>query len=165
MYAYVVIIIAMYLFYFNIDVPDVVMNVTIMDITRENFTVQWEEVMDIFDIIYNVTVYNENGFIRMGSVTGLSYPVNGVAANTLYCVTVVAINTCCGAGPVSNVTKVTTNDKPPPSSTAGNVMYIRGCHEYNNYQTTVPYVYILLLYINTHTCTHARMHTHTHLHT
>ena len=117
MYAYIVIIIAMYVFYFNIDVPGVVMNVTITDITSETFTVQWNEVMDIFDIIYNVTVYNENGFIRMGSVTGLSYPVSGLTANTSYCVTVVAINICCGAGPVSNVIVNTASS----STTPGNV--------------------------------------------
>ena len=66
--------------------------------------------MDIFTITYNVTWYNDSGIIGMDSVNSPPYTVTGLTANTSYSVTVVAINTCCGAGPVSNVTMTMTSD-------------------------------------------------------
>ena len=52
----------------------------------------------------------------MASVDGLSYTVTGLTTATSYNVTVFAINTCCGAGPVSDVVMVMTNMRPPPTT-------------------------------------------------
>ena len=49
----------------------------------------------------------------MDTVNSPPYTVTGLTTNTSYNVTVVAINTCCGAGPVSDVVMVMTNDEPP----------------------------------------------------
>ena len=83
------------------------------DITSESFVVLWDEVMDIFNITYNVTWYNDSGIIGMDAVNSPPYTVTGLTTNTSYNVTVVAINTCCGAGPVSVPVKAMTNDEPP----------------------------------------------------
>ena len=80
--------------------------------------------MDIFTITYNVTWYNESGIIGMDTVNSPPYTVTGLTANTSYSVTVVAINTCCGAGPVSVPVEVITNMREPtssPTDTHGNV--------------------------------------------
>ena len=103
------------LIYYNADVPSDVMNVRIRDdITNESFVVLWDEVMDIFTITYNVTWYDESGIIGMDTVNSPPYTVTGLTANTSYNVTVVAINTCCGGGPVS--APVMTNMREPTSS-------------------------------------------------
>ena len=123
----------MYIFiYYNADVPSGVMNVTIRDdITSESFVVLWDEVMDIFIITYNVTWYNDSGIIGMDTVNSPPYTVTGLTANISYNVTVVANNTCCGAGPVSDVVEAMTNMREPTSSpthTTGNVtvcLYVR----------------------------------------
>ena len=117
----------------NTDVPDAVMNIRIMDedTTSKIFVVLWDEVMDIFTITYTVTWYNESGIVGMVTVNSPPYTVTGLTANTSYNVTVVAINTCCGAGPVSDVVEVTTAMRPPPpppttdpTPTVGNVMFL-----------------------------------------
>ena len=56
----------------------------------------------------------------MANVTGPRHTVTGLTANTSYNVTVVAVNICCGAGPVSDVTMVMTNNESPtlPPSTS-----------------------------------------------
>ena len=96
------------------------------DITSESFIVQWDEVEDFFTVNYTVRWYRGDDVIRMASVDGLSYTVTGLSANTSYNVTVVAINTCCGAGPVSDVVMVTTNmissTLPPPTTTTTNTI-------------------------------------------
>ena len=109
----------MYIFTINTDIPDAVMNIRIMDedITSESFVVLWDEVMDIFTITYTVTWYNESGIVGMVTVNSPPYTITGLTANTSYNVTVVAINTCCGAGPVSNVIVNTAST----STTPGNV--------------------------------------------
>ena len=84
-----------------------------MDITNESFVIQWDAVNDVFRVIYTVRWYRGNDLIGMDSVDKLSYTVTGLTVNTSYNVTVVAVNTCCGAGPVSNVIILTTNSKPP----------------------------------------------------
>ena len=90
------------------------MNVRIRDdITSESFVVLWDEVMDIFTITYNVTWYNESGIIGMDTVNSSPYTVTGLTASTSYSVTVVAINTCCGAGPVSVPIEAMTNMREP----------------------------------------------------
>ena len=132
------------------------------NITSESFVVLWDEVMDIFTITYNVTWYNESGIIGMVTVNSPPYTVTGLTANTSYNVTVVAINTCCGAGPVSDVVTMTNmrEPTPPPSPTPGNVT-VYSCYKYNqlhvNQQT--------IKYMHTHACTHTRTHTHKHKHT
>ena len=83
------------------------------DITIESFVIQWDAMMDFFDVNYTVRWYRGDNEIGMASVDGLSYTVTGLTANTSYNVTVVAINTCCGAGPVSNVVMIMTNMRPP----------------------------------------------------
>ena len=117
--------------YYNADVPSGVMNVRIRDdITNESFVVLWDDVMDIFTITYNVTWYDDSGIIGMDTVNSPPYTVTGLTANTSYNVTVVANNTCCGAGPVSDVVEAMTNMREPTSSpthTTGNVtvcMYV-----------------------------------------
>ena len=98
------------------------MNVRISesDITSETFVVQWDKVIDFFPINYTVTWYGDNGSNGTDTVTGLSYTVMGLTANISYNVTVVAINTCCGAGPVSDVVMVMTNIRAT-TPTPGNV--------------------------------------------
>ena len=104
---------------YNADVPSGVMNVTIRDdITNESFVGLWDEVMDIFTITYNVTWYNESGIIGMDTVNSPPYTVTGLTTNTHYSVTVVAINTCCGTGPVSVPVEVMTMREPA----SGNVI-------------------------------------------
>ena len=103
-----------------IDKPDAPSNVSVpeIDITSGTFVVQWDEVTDIFHFNYNVSWYGEDGNNGTATVTGLSYTVMWLTANTSYNVTVVAINTCCGAGPVSDVVMAMTNMRPttPPTT-------------------------------------------------
>ena len=92
------------------------------DITSESFVVQWDAVNDIFPVTYTVRWYGEDGSNGTASVTGLSFTITGLTANTSYNVTVVAVNTCCGEGPVSDVVMVMTNNNsptlPPPTANA-----------------------------------------------
>ena len=107
-------------FMYNTDIPNAVMNVRIRDndTTSESFVVLWDEVMDMFSVNYTVTWYDENGIIGMDTVNNPPYTVTGLTIITSYNVTVVAINTCCGAGPVSVPVEAMTNMRepiPPPS--------------------------------------------------
>ena len=101
---------------YNTDTPTAVMNVTILeeDITSESFVVLWDEVMDMFSVSYNVTWYGEDDTDGTATVEVLSYTVINLTNNTSYNVTVAAINTCCGAGPVSDPVEVITNMREPP---------------------------------------------------
>ena len=110
------------------DVPSDVMNVRIRDdITSESFVVLWDEVMDIFTIIYNVTWYNDSGIIGMDTVNSPPYTVTGLTANTSYNVTVVAINTCCGAGPVIAPVEAMTNVTEPQPINLVMLLYVCSC--------------------------------------
>ena len=125
----------MYIFvYYNADVPSGIMNVRIRDdITNESFVVLWDEVMNIFTITYTVTWYDESGIIGMDTVNSPPYAVTGLTTNTLYNVTVGAINTC-GAGPVSVPVEAMTNMREPTSSpthTTGNVAVCMYLLKYN----------------------------------
>ena len=76
-------------------------------ITTNSFRVRWDQVTDTFPITYTVQWYG--GDIDCNAtIDGLSYTVTELTGNTSYNVTVVAINTCCGAGPVSDVVMATT---------------------------------------------------------
>ena len=77
----------------------------------------WDEVTDYFTVNYSVTWYNESGIVGMVTVSSPPYTVTGLINDTSYNVAVVAINTCCGAGPVSNVVVNTAST----STTPGNV--------------------------------------------
>ena len=89
------------------------MNITFpsIHITDESFVVQWHEVTDFFPISYNVQWYGEDGENGTATVSNPTHTVTNLSDNTLYSVTVVAINTCCGAGPVSMVARVMTNNE------------------------------------------------------
>ena len=102
----------------NTDVPNVVVNVRIDNITNESFAVLWDEVMDIFMITYTVKWYDESGIVGMDTVNSPPYTVTGFIGNTSYNVTVVAINFC-GAGPVSDVVVAMREPMAP-----GNVIYV-----------------------------------------
>ena len=106
----------MYAFILNTGAPSAVAvtdEIPEDDITSESFIVRWSSVNDIFPVNYTVRWYGEDGSNGTATVNGLSYTVTGLNANTSYNVTVVAINTCCGAGPVSNVVMVMTYNEPP----------------------------------------------------
>ena len=112
---------------FNAGKPDSApMNVRIPDqgITYESFVVYWDAVMDIFTIEYTVRWHGEDDKRGTATVNGLSYTVTTLTANTSYNVTVAAINTCCGAGPTSDVIMIMTRQTEASTSVIGNVMYI-----------------------------------------
>ena len=92
------------------------MNVTIPpeDIKTDSFVVHWDAVTDIFSIAYTVRWYGED-INDTATTNGLSYTITRLTSNTSYSVTVVAINTCCGAGPVSDVVMAITNSASPPT--------------------------------------------------
>ena len=110
--------------YFNTALPTTApMNIRFPqdDITSESFVVQWDEVNDFFPVTYTVRWYRGDDEGGMASVTGPRFTVTGLTNNTIYNVTVVAINTCCGKGPVSDFAMVMTNNQPPtmpPPTTA-----------------------------------------------
>ena len=91
------------------------------NITSELFVVQWDEVDDIFPITYIVRWYGEDGIDNTTTVNEPMYTVTGLTANTSYNVTIFVINTCCGAGPVSNVFMVMTNLRP--TTPLGNIVF------------------------------------------
>ena len=90
------------------------MNVRILDqhTTSESFVVTWDEVMDIFTITYTVTWYTESGIVGMATVNSPPYTVTGLTNTTSYNITVVAVNTCCGAGPISDAFMAMTTTPP-----------------------------------------------------
>ena len=91
------------------DRPDAPTNVRVPPehIRTDSFIVQWDPVTDIFPITYVVQWYGED-VDNTTTTNELSYTVTGLTSNTSYSVTVVAINTCCGAGPVSDAVMATT---------------------------------------------------------
>ena len=86
------------------------------NITDQTFVVHWDKAIDLFSITFNVSWYRESRMIgTTTNVTKQAYTVMNLTANTSYSVTVVAINTCCGKGPASDVTVTTL----PASSNTG----------------------------------------------
>ena len=86
------------------------------NINTDSFMVQWDAVTDIFPITYTVRWYGENTD-NSTTTNELSYTITGLTSNTSYNVTVVANNTCCGAGPVSDVVMAATMSDNIMSST------------------------------------------------
>ena len=100
-----------------LDAPDAVINVRIIneDTTSESFVVLWDEVMDVFNVSYNVTWHGEYDTNGTATVERLPYTVINLTNNTSYNVTVAAINTCCGTGPFSDPVEVMTDMREPTS--------------------------------------------------
>ena len=97
------------MFKFYTDKPNATKNVRIPieHIKTDSFIVEWDEITDLFPITYTVRCYGED--INIAATTDeRSYTVTGLTSSTSYNVTVVANNTCCGAGPVSNAVMATT---------------------------------------------------------
>ena len=113
------------------------------DISSESFVIQWDAVMDLFTVNYTVRWYRGDNVIGMASVDELSYTVTGLTANTSYNVIVAAINTCCGAGPVSNVVMVMTNMRPPTLLYLPLLLLLHLCHP--QLHPLVIYIYLLIL--------------------
>jgi len=65
--------------------------------------IQWNEVIDMFPVTYEVTWFDGNGDNGSASTNQSSYTINGLTYDNSYNVAVIAINTCCGAGPASNI--------------------------------------------------------------
>ena len=145
--------------YFNTDAPNAVTCVRIMNITGASFVVLWNEVMDIFTITYNVTWYDESGIIGMDTVYSPPYNVTGLSANTLYSITIVAINTCCGAGPASDIVIVLTNG----NVLVKNIIMIN-CISINKPSCVYTHIHIYT-HAHTYTYTHVHIYTYTHAHT
>ena len=97
------------LFKFYTDKPDAPLNVRIPpeDIKHDSFIVQWDSVTDVFPINYTIRWYGED-INNTATTNEPLYRITGLTSNTSYSVTVVAINTCCGTGPVSDVVMATT---------------------------------------------------------
>ena len=76
-------------------------------IRTDSFIVEWDQVTDIFPITYIVRWYRVD-VDNTATTDELLYTVTGLTSNISYSVTVVAINTCCGAGPVSDIVMATT---------------------------------------------------------
>ena len=133
----------------NVRIPE-------MNITRGSFVVQWDAVEDFFTVNYNVSWYEEDGINGTTNVNGLSHTVTGLTNSTSYSVTVAAINTCCGAGPVSNAMAMT-NERPttpPPTSptsssptTPGNIYcYV---HNYSiSFSLLSTYCMYIIIYVH-----------------
>ena len=94
------------------------------DITSESFIVQWDAVTELA-INYSVRWYGEDVDNRADNVTGLSYTVTGLAANTSYNVTVAAMY-CGEAGLYSVVMMTMTNMRPttPPQTSPSSLVTI-----------------------------------------
>ena len=92
------------------DKPGAPLNVRIPpeNIKSDSFMVQWDAVTDVFPITYTVRWYGED-IDNTATTTKLRYIITGLTSNTSYSVTVVAINTCCGTGPVIVVVMATTS--------------------------------------------------------
>jgi len=85
------------------DTPEQPTNITVSQRTCDSVMVLWDEVIDMFPITYKVTWSDGNGDNGSNTTDQLSYTINGLTYDTSYNVTVIAINTCCGAGPSSNI--------------------------------------------------------------
>jgi len=84
------------------------------DTTGVSFVVLWNEVIDeFFEVNYNVTWSGEDGVSGIDTTSATLLTVTGLNNNTVYNVTVTAITTCCGAGPVSDIMTVMTNMRSP----------------------------------------------------
>ena len=95
-----------------LDKPDAAKNIRVLEKDNVSFIVQWDRVADLFPITYTIRWYKE-GTDGNVTTTELFYNVTGLTSNTSYSVTVVANNTCCGAGDISDTIMVTTSATTP----------------------------------------------------
>ena len=92
--------------------PDKPTNIRFIQRTCTSFMVQWDEVIDLFPVTYEVSWSDGNDDNGTITTNQTSYTIHGLIYDTTYNVTVVAINTCCGAGPAS-YTLLPTNTSVP----------------------------------------------------
>ena len=100
--------ICIYCYVLYADTPKQPTGITISQRTCDSVMVQWDKVINMFPITYEVTWSGGNGDNGSATTNHSSYTINGLTYDTSYNVTVAAINTCCGAGPSSNII-LTTN--------------------------------------------------------
>jgi len=79
------------------------------NITDVSFVVQWDAVINHPGVSYTVTWSNETGPIQTANVNDTSYTVIRLTPNTIYNVTVAAVNKYNCTGPVSADKQVTTD--------------------------------------------------------
>ena len=94
------------------DTPDKPTNIRFSQRACTSFMVQWDEVVDMFPVIYEVSWSDGNGDSETITTNQTSYTIRGLTYDSIYNVTVVAINTCCGAGSTS-YTVLSTNTSMP----------------------------------------------------
>ena len=86
------------------------------NITDNSIVIMWDPLVDLFPVDYILRWYGEDGINKTVTIIGSSHTVAGLTSNTSYRFLLFANNTCCGAGPVSEVITVKTNAKPPATS-------------------------------------------------
>ena len=96
-------------FKFYLDKPDAAKNIRVLEKDNVSFIVQWDAVTDLFPITYTIRWYGE-GIDNTTTTNEPLYRITGLTSNTSYSVTVVANNTCCGAGDISDAIVVTTSE-------------------------------------------------------
>ena len=106
------------------------MNIRVKNNTTCNYgtsiVLLWDEVMDIFPITYRVSI-REYDLILINNANNPwpTITITRVIPGVSYHVTIAAINTCCGAGPVGNFVYIPPIDgHPAPPSTTGNLLLL-----------------------------------------
>ena len=76
------------------DTPDKPTNIRFSQRACTSFMVQWDEVVDMFPVTYEVSWSDGNGDNGTITTNQTSYTITGLTYDTTYNVTIVAINTC-----------------------------------------------------------------------
>ena len=72
----------------------------IKNITNSAIIVQWDAVDDLFPTIYTVTWTDDRNIHEVATlIEQTSYTITGLTLNTVYTITVSAVNRYCGSGP------------------------------------------------------------------
>ena len=101
-----------FIFVLYTEAPDKPTNIIFIQRTCTSFVVQWDEVIDLFPVTYEVSWSDgsdDNGTITTNQT---SYTIHGLNYDTTYNVTVVAINTCRGPGIASDALLITNTSVP-----------------------------------------------------